>query len=157
MLLNVGRENGFRSEIDFENYLRPLSLDNDLWPKHLEHFCNVGAFMRWGGNGYKLGIRVGIEWWEKMRALCPAVLYEDSDHLCGCVNLTLAILPYREFGMYWDPVEWEGDYSEKLWAEINEARKKHQWLERKEPDSDFAHLEPKAISHRYFDLRHNSI
>jgi hypothetical protein len=159
MLLHLGRRNGFKSKVDFEGYLKPFGLDYPLWPDSLEHIAGVGAFMKWGvDGGYDLGIRVETKWWEQMKPLCPAVLNEDNDHPCGCVNLTLAILPYKEFGMYWDPIEFgDGTHIDKLWAGINEARKKHQWLEKKESDLHFARYEPKAISHKYFDVLHDSI
>lgn len=158
MLLYLGRYHAFTTEVDFQDYLRPFGLDRELWPNSLEHIGSIGVFMKSGVDaGYNLGIRVQMDWWQRMKSFCPPVLKEDLDHPCGCVNLTLAVLPYREFSMYWDPVEWKSDYSDKLWVAIKEERNKHQWFEKQESDSEFAYREPKEISHKYFYVRHDSI
>ncbi len=158
MLLYLDRRNGFKSEVNFVEYLRPFGPQQEVWPKSLEHIAGLGAFMKWGTDGgYDLGIRVEMEWWEKLKPSCPPVLREDIDHPCGRVNLTLAILPYNEFQMYWDPIEFgTGKHIDRLWAGIKEARDRHKWLEKKS-DWEWKYHEPKALSHKYYDVLHDSI
>jgi hypothetical protein len=151
----VYRDNSFRSSVDYWSYLKPFS--RNPWPDSLEPLGALALFMKLGSNGgFDLGIQVPSNWWEKLKPLCPTPLAERFDYACGCVNLTIAVLPYAEFGMYWDPIEYDnGAHADSVWAQIAETRRQHNWAEAAK-EEDF-HFTRHRIMHRYFSVEHRPI
>jgi hypothetical protein len=102
----------FVSEVDFEEDMDPIRIvpTNRFGEPNK---CDVRLFMRFGTDGYNLGIRVPNRWWDQVKASCQKAINEDNDYATGQVELFLATISYREFDLYWEPVEWSSTFYEK--------------------------------------------
>jgi hypothetical protein len=90
----------FRSKVEIHEGMAPLTVKN--MDKHsLRDHWTPEFFMVRGLDGYDLGIRVPEAWWAAMKSSCPRPAREHFDHLCGQVDLTLAVVPWREFDLQW--------------------------------------------------------
>jgi hypothetical protein len=152
-----GASEGFSCEVDWEWAFT----NNGRWMLDKEYqrtqdFTDVALFMKQFGDVYRLGIRVPVEWWKEAKASCPAPIDEHTDHMCGRVDLTIASLPLAEFDVYWDRVEYDMKWVDKVWAKVDEGRKKHGW-ELAKKSEDYRRWEPTTIQHRYFDAYHHSL
>ena len=114
---------------------------------------------RWGAHGYELGLEVEDKWWKErcesgeLREL--AKTKEDRDYLCGTSRLVVAILPYSEFAVYYQRV----DYGklEKLQAEWDGQLAANGW-KRKEVDKNAEIQDPwSRVEHKYFSVSHRNI
>jgi hypothetical protein len=92
---------------------------------------------RWGAKGYEIGLQVQEDWW---KGFCQsgalkelANIKNDTDHLCGSTRLVIAMLPYSEFAVYYQRV----DYNKqgKVQAERDKQLEANGW-KRKEEDRD---------------------
>ena len=157
----------FVSEVDLEENVEPLRIggtDDISRAMGEPSKCDVCLFVRFGADGYKLGIRVPSRWWNEVKALCPKPMDEDADYPTGRVNLILAIISWREFDLYWEPAVWSSTFFEKTAKEIrkrrDEQRSKLGW-KTIEHDADLgAELGidwPESIEHKYFSIEHRAI
>lgn len=158
----------FSGRIASEEDLAPRFLRGDDFLEQLrdlgaERLASVCFFMEFGSayniregiTGYDLGIEVGREWWEEVKATCPAPLHERCEPTMygpGPVRLTLARIPFAEFETYWDRVEYSLAYHEKLWGKIDEHRKKLGWKADETPGPGDV-----IIEHKYFLVGHSEL
>ncbi len=151
----------FVSEVDFEEDMDPIRIEptNRFGEPNK---CDVRFFMRFGRDGYNLGIRVPNRWWDQVKASCENPINEDNDYATGQVELFLATISYREFDLYWEPVEWSSTFYEKTAKRIrdrrDEERKKFAW--KKVEHADIRELSidwPESIEHKYFNVEHRAI
>ena len=160
ILVYRGPSIGFVSKIDWIMDLAParFGLRDDNYLRLLES-SDVDLFIKQSADGYRIGIRVPLEWWETAKASCPAPVSEQRDHPCGAVNLAIAVIPYAEFGVYWDPVKYSSKLNEKVWAAINGAREKFNWKYEDQNDQvpELQIEWPTVIVHKYFEVDHASI
>ena len=151
----------FASDINFEEAMKPIKLENEI-DRTLQIEGYVRFFVRSGLDGYELGIKVPDWWWEEVGASCPSPMEEDKDYATGQVKLTLAIISYREFDLYWDPVEWSSSFYKKTTKQI-EARRDAQreklgWEAKEHPDIPELRIDwPDSIKHKYFKVEHGTI
>lgn len=115
-------------------------------------------FFKFGTGGYEIGLEVQHEWWEQ---LCEAGQIGElaktkshRDYACGTTRLTVATLPYSEFGIYYQ----RSDY--KRMTEQQDAREKQLeargWKRRVERDSEIR--DPwLRIDHKYFAIAHRDV
>ncbi|MGA2301671.1 MAG: hypothetical protein ABSG77_13390 [Candidatus Acidiferrum sp.] len=114
---------------------------------------------RWGAKGYEIGLEVQEDWW-KERCQSGAVkelanIKKDTDHLCGTTRLVIATLPYSEFAIYYQRVDY--DKQGKVEAERDKQLKANGW-KRKEEDRDSEIRDPwSRIEHKYFSVAHRGI
>ncbi len=115
--------------------------------------------MKWGGEGYNIGIRVPDSWWKSLKETCPKPLSEKADWDCGQVELVLATLPYREFSEYWEPAQWNNRQLSERLTELQPEREqclsKFGWKKKAAEDSESEW--PGSIGHTYFVVEHHSI
>jgi hypothetical protein len=158
----------FLSEIRFYIDMSPIQAPSDPSEDHPgPPKCPPAEFFIRAGGSAKvaalcLGLRVPQRWWEHVKAECPAPIEQGSNPLIGCVELTLAVLPYTEFDMYWQPqpTDWslERERKQRVKAQVNEYREKFGWTTKDHPD-DFRPDGgwPESIGHKYFDVEHRAI
>jgi len=119
----------------------------------LPRFC-----FKWGAGGYEIGLEVQDDWWEHLRESKEigdlAKIKGDRDHLCGTTRLVIATLPYSEFGVYYQNVDY-GDLK-KVQEAIDKQLEVNGWKRKIERDSEirdpWSHVE-----HKYFTVSHRSI
>jgi hypothetical protein len=163
-LIYSDNHRAFVSEVDFQEDAEPLRIDR------LNRFgkanrCDVRFFMKLGGReGYNLGIRVPSRWWERVKDSCPKPKKEDADYTTGQIDLILATISYREFDLYWEPVEWSNTFYDKTSKQIRARRDEHrQNLNWKtiEHDADLGRELgidwPESIEQKYFTVEHRGI
>lgn len=162
-LIYANHHQAFVSEVDFQAELDGVRAEPegefDRAFRRLSK-SDVHVFLKFGGEGCNLGLRVPSSWWDRMKGSCPRPLKEDQDHPCGRVNLVLAVISYREFDLYWER-EWNSKF-EKTVTEIrsrrDEERRKFGWkTTTHEYDSELAIDWPESIEHKYFDVEHRAI
>ncbi|HET7107269.1 MAG TPA: hypothetical protein VFI38_10695 [Candidatus Acidoferrum sp.] len=114
---------------------------------------------KWGMKGYELGLEVQADWWKErsqsgeLKKL--AKIEEHTDHLCGNTRLVIATLPYSEFAVYYQHVDY--DKQGKVQAERDKQLEANGW-KRKEEDKDSEIRDPwSRIEHKYFSISHRSI
>ncbi len=151
----------FVSEVDFEEDMDPIRIEptNRFGEPNK---CDVRFFMRFGRDGYNLGIRVPNRWWDQVKASCENPMNEDNDYATGQVELFLATISYREFDLYWEPVEWSSTFYEKTAKRIrdrrDEERKKFAWKKVEHADIPELSIDwPESIEHKYFNTEHRAI
>jgi hypothetical protein len=123
--------------------------------KHPEWGQLPEIYFKWGVGGYKLGMEVQQEWWEKH---CKsgeigelAKTKTHKDYLCGTTRLEIATLPYSEFGIYYDVSVDQKEEREKVRDKQLEA---NGWKRKDRGDSEirdpWSHVENKyfTVSHR---------
>src|SRR5262249_55811400 len=100
------RDSYFSTKIDFCSKLTPIGTERDS-QKFQEIFGKYepSFFMKWSVEGYQLGIEVDEAWWKIVKPRCPSVLKEERKPLTGDVELVLAVIPYAEFGVYWEGID----------------------------------------------------
>lgn len=153
----------FVSEVDFEEDVEPIRVEHTN-PFGEPNTCDVRLFMKSGGHGYNLGIRVPGRWWDQVKGACPKPIKEIDNHPTGRVELILATISHREFDLYWEPVEWSSTFYDKTAKQIrgrrDEQRQKLGW-KTIEHDADLgAELGidfPESIEHKYFNVEHRGI
>ncbi len=153
----------FVSEVDFQEDMNSVKIKREHSIPGLREY-NVRFMMKFGGDGYNLGIIVPDWWWDEVKAMCPTPLKQDQDYPTGQVELILARISYREFDLYWEPVEWSSTFYEKTSKQIRERRDEHRkklgW-KTVDHDSDLgAELGidwPESIEHKYFNVEHRAI
>lgn len=144
----------FITKIDFVEDINPLSFapDSDLMSIFGKDVPNL--FVRSGPDGINLGIVLPAKYWEQMKASCPEPIRMKHEYATGQVELTLAIVPYREFDLYWEPLE----SLSKIRARIDEERKRFAWKTNKHDDIPELTINwPEVIEHTYFRVEHNTI
>jgi hypothetical protein len=117
--------------------------------------------------GSDLGIRVKKSWWTKVKDSCPPPFSEKEYEATGEVEIILATLSYRDFDLYWKPVDWNGagcaDYIYKTLPRLekrrNEQREKLGWTAEKHGGFDFTPDcgWPETLHHKYFEVVHRHI
>jgi hypothetical protein len=114
---------------------------------------------RWGAHGYEIGLEVQNGWWEErcksgeLKEL--AKTKERTDHLCGTTRLVIATLPYTEFAVYYQRIDY--DKLAKSQAEWDKQLEANGW-KRKEEDKDSEIRDPWShVEHKYFSVSHRSI
>jgi hypothetical protein len=166
-LIYLDNHRTFVSEVDLEEGVEPLRIgriDKISEAMGKPSKCDVRLFVRFGADGYKLGIRVPSQWWNEVKASCPKPTEEVADYPTGQVDLILAIVSYREFDSYWEPAAWSSTFYDKTAKEIrrrrDEQRVRFGW-KTVEHDSDLgAELGidwPESIKHKYFNVDHRAI
>ncbi len=119
----------------------------------LPRFC-----FKWGAGGYEIGLEVQDDWWEHLRENKEigelAKIKGDRDHLCGTTRLIIATLPYSEFGLYYQNVDY--DSLKKIQEGMDKQLEANGWKRKVERDSEirdpWSHVE-----HKYFTVSHRSI
>jgi hypothetical protein len=166
-LIYLNNHRTFVSEVDLEEDVEPLRIgriDKISEAMGKPSKCDVRLLVRFGADGYKLGIRVPSQRWNEVKASCPKPTEEVADYPTGQVDLILAIISYREFDLYWEPVVWSSTFYDKNAKQIrslrDEQRGKLGW-KTLEHDSDLgAELGidwPESIEHKYFTVEHRAI
>jgi len=152
----------FFSEVDFEEEMRPIKIEEreQRLARLFEYY--VRFLMKSGDKGYNLGIIVPDWWWDEVKASCPTPLEEDKDYPTGQVKLILATISFREFDLYWEPMERSISFYEKTAKQIrdrrDEQRKKLGWKAVEHPDlSELSIAWPDSIEHKYFNVEHRAI
>ncbi len=104
-------------------------------------------------DGYDLGIIVPAWWWDKVKARCPKPMKEDNYYLPGSVALILGTISYREFDLYWEPVEWPGALYDESAKQVVDRRDRRDdqrnrlgWKK-----VDWPH---DKVEHKYFTVEH---
>jgi len=134
-LIYLNNHRTFVTEVDLEEDVEPLRVagtDKISRAMGKPSKCDVRLFVRFGADGYKLGIRVPSRWWNEVKALCPKPMDEDADYPTGRVDLILAIISWREFDLYWEPAVWSSTFFDKTAKEIRETKRRaaqQAWLE----------------------------
>jgi hypothetical protein len=113
---------------------------------------------KWGAGGYEIGLEVQDDWWQHLRQSEGmgelAKVKEDRDYPCGTSRLAIATLPYSEFGLYYQNVDY--DSLKKAQETMDKQLEANGWKRKVERDSEirdpWSHLE-----HRYFTVSHRSI
>ncbi len=122
----------------------------------------LSAFVKWGiDGGFDLGIEVDDEWWKRFCETAEnkelTTIKADPDPLRGTVRLTIATLPYAEFGVYLGSVE---EYSSKRAEREEQERErilaKFGWKRLTETDAEISHVfnPSDEIEHKYFTVTH---
>ena len=116
---------------------------------------------------YDLGIIVPQKWWDRVKTTCPGPLQEESGEKWYTAELTLAKIPYAEFGWYWQPESGVGpggifkgdpqyhiyeEWRQKIMSQRERQRVEFGWKECKLWDGS-----PVRIEHAYFDVQHGRI
>ncbi len=113
---------------------------------------------KWGTGGYEIGLEVQDDWWEHLRGSKGmgelAKVKEHRDHLCGTTRLVIATLPYSEFGLYYQSVDY--DSMKKLQEVMDKQLEANGWKRKVERDSEIG--DPWShVEHKYFTVSHRSI
>lgn len=152
----IFRKHSFVSEIDWIEPFRPNGpFQKTQVENPPEWYPDFDFFMTSRSGGYHLGIRVPDGWWNEMKAFCPVPVDERFDCLCGRVNLTVAKIPFREFDIYWEKIEFDTKYNDRVWANVQSARMQNGWVEEEQPELE--HDWGKTIKHKYFTVDHDAI
>ena len=115
-------------------------------------------FFKFGTGGYEIGLEVQNDWWEQV---CKdggigelAKTKSDRDHRCGTARLTVAVLPYSEFGIYYQKSDYKHmDEQQRSRDRQLEARG---WKRQVERDSEIR--DPwLRIDHKYFAVAHRDV
>jgi hypothetical protein len=120
----------------------------------------VRFFAKYGGGGYQLGLELPDWWWDKNKnkASCPSVVSETKEYMFGTVRVVLAVVPYREFDTYWQPVSWSKGFMDRVNKTQEEHRKKFGWVADKRKDAlDLPINWPTEINNKYFTVQHNEV
>jgi hypothetical protein len=166
-LIYLDNHQTFVSEVDLQEELEPIRIEpEDKLEREFGRLnkSDVRLFVRFGGDGYNLGIRVPRRWWDKMKTSCPKPMEEHADHPTGQVDLVLATISYREFDLYWEPVQWSSTFYDKTAKQLrsrrDEQRTRFDW-KTIEHDSDLGSELgidwPESIEHKYFTVEHRAI
>ncbi len=166
-LIYLGNHQTFVSEVDLQEELEPIRVEPpDKFEREFGRLgkSDVRLFVKFGGDGYNLGIRVPRRWWDKMKSSCPKPMEELEDHPTGQIDLVLTTISYREFDLYWEPAEWNSTFYDKTAKQIrsqrDEQRSRFGW-KTVEHDADLgAELGidwPESIKHKYFSVEHRAI
>jgi hypothetical protein len=113
---------------------------------------------KWGAGGYEIGLEVQDDWWEHLRENNKigdlAKIKVHRDHLCGTTRLTVATIPYSEFGLYYQNVGY--DSLKKVQEGMDKELDINGWTRKIERDSEIR--DPwSRIEHKYFRVSHRSI
>lgn len=151
----------FVSEVDFEEDMEPIKVEREHRIPTLRRY-NVRFFIKFGEEGYNLGIRVPDWWWDEVRASCAKPMKEDKDYPTGQVKLILTTISDREFDPYWEPVEWSSTFYKKTAKQIrdrrDQQRQKFGWKTVERPDLPELSIDwPESIEHKYFNVEHRGI
>ena len=151
----------FVSEVDFEDDMEPIKIERKREIRG-EKYQDVRFLMKFSGDGYDLGMRVPDWWWDEVKASCPTPMKEHRDYPTGYVELVLTTISYREFDLYWEPVEWSSTFFNKTAKQIrdrrNEQRKKFGWKTVEHEDIPELSIDwPESIEHKYFNVEHRAI
>lgn len=150
-------DNSFASEVEFEQYLPQISAKREVLDPILGDY-DFYFFARWGTDGYNLGLVVSDSWWHSKKTLCPKPLTEIKRHLTGQVELVLATIPYREFDVYWQSVQWDSTYNETVSKRRDGYRSKFAWAAMEQDDDPELALDPpNVLYHKYFELQHRAV
>ncbi|MCL4510461.1 MAG: hypothetical protein M1470_05265 [Bacteroidetes bacterium] len=165
-LIYLNAKRAFVTEIDLNGVIEPIK----VVPKNnrttefvdtLKFAHSVEFFMKYGHDGYNLGLVVPDRWWNETKEKCPKPMKEVSDPMIGRVHLTLATIPYTEFVLYWSPT-WQSGSSDRIMRRRairrKEQRKKFGWKDAGHPDlPELAINWPDSIAQKYFKVEHREI
>lgn len=152
----------FRSDVDFQERIRELKIAQPSWGGNGR---SVDLFLKWGTDGYELGLEVNADWWGKVCAADEtghlAKVRTDPEYLTGTTRLVVAILPYAEFRTYTDgnaTASWYDAATQKKREERRNAElAKTGWL-REESNWELDYLgSPEILKHKYFTIVHRAI
>jgi hypothetical protein len=157
LLVYRGPSLGFVGKIDWIMDLTParFGLRDDKYLR-LTESSDVDFFIKQSADGYGIGIRVPFEWWQTVKALCPAPVFEERDHPCGAVDLAIAVIPFAEFRVYWEAIDYDSKFVDKIWNAVNAAREKFNWKYEDQNDQ-IPELQiewPTVIVNKYFEVDH---
>jgi hypothetical protein len=151
--------NFFMSEIDMGEELYGLTM-----PHHRNTLQNVFGdyqprfFIKYGIEGYDLGVEVESDWWKSMKSTCPEPLAERQEHAYGITKLILAKVPLQEFTPYWEPVEYDLTFNDQYEKRQRQGREKYGWTLLKSRDDDEVRTRQSTqIDHKYFSVEHSEI
>ena len=84
-LIYLDNHRTFVSEVDLREDVEPLRIEStDRFGQ--PNKCDVHLFVRFGGDGYKLGMRVPGWWWNEVKASCPKPMKEVAHHPTGQIG-----------------------------------------------------------------------
>ena len=122
-------------------------------------FSNLPRLVfRYGGKGYEIGLEVHHDWWTQ---LCESgelgVLAKSetsTNHLTGTTRVTIAMVPYAEFGFYYRPVDYKA--MTKMREEMDKQLALYGWKRKEDRDSEVS--DPwSRIEHKYFSISHRGV
>jgi hypothetical protein len=171
-----GNRKVFLTEVEFSEPVMPIETD---WSAILEkkehpffhHPKGVGLLptfcFKSGIEGYEIGLEVNDDWWERLKESKEiegqAKIKEDRDHLCGTTRLVIATLPYSEFGLYYQRIDYNNDYdrARKFLQKFERARDmkldENGW-KRRQGEFDSEVPDPWShVEHKYVTVSHRSI
>jgi hypothetical protein len=115
-------------------------------------------FFKGGTDGYEIGLEVQSEWWEQV---CKsgtvgelAKTKSEKDHACGTTRLTVAVLPFSEFGVYYRSDDYKN--MERRHKERDKQLAAHGWKRKVERDHEIR--DPWfRVDHKYFAVAHRDV
>ena len=157
-LIYLNSYKSFTSEVDLMEDLDIISIIDEKEGYHLLRKEKVGFFAKYGGSGYELGLELPDWWWDKNKASCPSVVSEKKEYMFGTVRVVLAVVPYREFDTYWQPVDWSKGFMDRVNKTQEEHRKKFGWVVDKGKDAlELPIYWPTEINNKYFTVQHREL
>jgi hypothetical protein len=156
-LIYLNSYKSFVSEIDLREDLDIISIIDEKEGYHLLRNEKVRFFAKYGGLGYEIGLELPDWWWDKNKASCPPVVSETKEYSFGTVRVALAVIPYREFDVYWQPVSWSKDFMDRVDKTQEEHRKKFGWVAETVGEFDVPIDWPTEINNKYFTVQHNDV
>lgn len=162
-LVFMNHHRSFASKVDYHENIEHLKMDRNASEGYKRNWT-PRFFMVRKPDGYALGLRVPDWWWERAKYSCPSPLEEQKDYACGQVELTLTVVPYKEFDVYLESSDWHNNPTDsertvkKIVAARDEQRAKFKWkCDTRQNDSELRIDWPEAIEHKYFHVEHNEI
>ena len=148
----------FFGQVDFKEPLTPVAIkqkkkDPIFGDTYTPHF-----FVKYRLDGYNLGITVPDWWWATVKSDCPKPHSEELDNPTGTVDLVIAVIPSREFDIYWEYQGQKPIQDKSAWTRIEEQRSKFGWSIVEHPDVPEVAIDwPQHIGHKYFQVKHRAI
>lgn len=153
----------FRSEVDFGERIEEIKITHPTLGEGWDWSPDV--YLKWGRDGYELGLEVNAEWWERTcaaeEAKQLAKIKSDPQHLTGTTRLAVATLPYSEFAIYAEgnvPASWYDTATLKKQERNKDAELAKAGWKREESDWESHHLgAPEGVKHKYFTVEHKAV
>jgi len=155
-----GAAQGFSTKIDsdYEVKKRRSWLSGNQPKISVESFPRaLDFFIKQKFDAIQLGLNVSSDWWQKFSSQCASPVETNEEHMFGTVRIVIAQLPYREFDLYWNEIDYKPKSVDKVWLAVREGRKKHGWEEMEKDYSLPSSLQPISLKNKYFRVHHGSI
>ena len=147
----------FVGEVNLLEDLDPIAAIKEDEQNEFLRKQKVRFFVKGKLDGYELGLEVPDWWWEKHKASCPPVIAEEKLHMFGMTKIAVAVLPYSEFAVYWDMIDWNSKFIEGVHKNQDDQRKKFHWAASKQDDDVFLRAPWTEIRNKYFEVHHKEV